>query len=136
MHPDSFVSQPLSSRCFLVCITRLRRSLTHTLDHLEERSRRSPQPLYPYVRVGETPWCNRAEITEKRGKKQVVSRVLCTHGRPKGCAYLLSCTCFPSAFSVLFILHSIFAHGSLSDCRYAVLCILSGAVRMWFVIVR
>lgn len=88
----------------------------------------TPLPL----RTGwETPWCDRAEIAEKRGKEQVVSWVLCTHGRLKGCAYWLSYTCFPSAFSVLLILYSIFAHGSLSD-----LCILSGAGRMWFIIVR
>lgn len=36
------------------------------------------------------------------------------------CAHWLSGASFPSAFSVLILRYSIFAHGSLSDYRYAV----------------
>lgn len=47
----SFLFPHLSSRCFLVCGTLLS-AVSHTLDHLDEWSWRSLQPLCPYVWAG------------------------------------------------------------------------------------
>lgn len=45
---DRHLSSPLSSRCFSVCRTLLS-AVSHTLDHLDEWSCRSLQPLRPCV---------------------------------------------------------------------------------------
>lgn len=92
----------------------------------------TPLPL----RTGwETPWCGRAEITAKGENTGGVSGPLhtwTTRGLCELAVLHLISFCFFCFINTLF-LHIVLW---VSGYWYAVLCILSGAVRMWFLIVR
>lgn len=110
-----------------LCVRPVLAAVSHTSDHLEEQWRSSPQPLY--VRAGKPPRRDHAGSAEKRKNQEAFSRALCTHGRLAGCVDGLSWpdVLVPVLFNSLFYICTRFL---LSDCQYAVWCILNEAVRI------